>query len=146
MSSLGGLKRKKHATSIFNEYDVSLTCLYFSNPKLLKNEIGEYVLLACPESWGGIKMGLVLFCFSVISLGNFGFFLLFCVLRVHILQNLWSGCNLLPFLNQRKTGFYMHKYSQEQLESPEYHETCCQITRVAVCSPSHSYHLSFEPA
>lgn len=48
MSSLGGLKRKKCATSIFNEYDISLTCLYFSNPKLLKNEMGEYVLLACP--------------------------------------------------------------------------------------------------
>lgn len=113
MSSLGGLKRKKHAASIFNEYEVSLTCLYFSNPKLLKNEIGNYVLLACPESWGGIKMDLVLFCFSMISLGNFVFFLLFCVLGVHVLQNLWSGCNLLLFLNQRNTGFYMHKYSQE---------------------------------
>lgn len=32
------------------------------------------------------------------------------------------------------------------MESTEYRESHCQVTRVAVCSPSHSYHLSLEPA
>lgn len=40
-------------------------------------------------------------CFSIISLGNFISFLLFCALRVQVLQNLWLGCNLLLFLNQK---------------------------------------------
>lgn len=55
-------------------------------------------------------MVLVLLCFSIISLGNFVSFLLFCALKVQVLQNLWLGCNLLLCLNQRKPGFYMHKY------------------------------------
>lgn len=74
MSSLGGLKRKKHATSIFNEYDIPLTCLHFSNLKM-PEKTGESVLPVCPESQGWFKRFLLYF-FRII-LGNFALFLFF---------------------------------------------------------------------
>lgn len=97
----------------------------------------------------GLKWFLFCFFFSMISLSNLGFFMLFCALRVQVLQKFSSGCNLLLFLNQRKISFfYAHILVRAvgNWKALSIMRLNCQVTRVAVGSSSHSYHLSLEPA